>query len=311
MIGTDRVLVRTAGALTAFTFALLVVGASVRLKGAGLACPDWPLCFGEVVPPLDVQVAFEFGHRVFAGGVSLGFLALAGLAAARRSALPKGTGTMLGIAAVVLAVQVVLGGLTVLELLAEWTVASHLLAGNTFCALLLLVTLHLQDGGAAPRPAVSRMHRVAAIGLGALVVGQLVLGGFVSSSHAGLACGTWPGCNGGPWFPTLSGLIGLQVAHRLVAYTLLGASIAVAVVFRGRGNAGVVAIVLAVAVSLQATLGALNVLLRIPFEISLLHTAGAAAVFLGATWLNYEAWRAPLGLRRPALAPPPRPAEAR
>ena len=48
------------------TFCLIVVGALVRANDAGLACPDWPLCYGEFVPTFDLKVAFEWGHRVFA-----------------------------------------------------------------------------------------------------------------------------------------------------------------------------------------------------------------------------------------------------
>ena len=62
--------------LAALTFCLIVVGALVRANGAGLACPDWPLCFGEVIPQFDLKVAFEWGHRVFASFVSLGLLVL-------------------------------------------------------------------------------------------------------------------------------------------------------------------------------------------------------------------------------------------
>ena len=59
------------------TTALIVLGALVRAHGAGLACPDWPLCFGRVIPEIDFEVAFEWSHRVLAGAVSLAFAALA------------------------------------------------------------------------------------------------------------------------------------------------------------------------------------------------------------------------------------------
>ena len=58
-------------ALAGVTYVLIVFGALVRANGAGLACPDWPLCFGEVIPAFDVGVAFEWGHRALAGSVGL------------------------------------------------------------------------------------------------------------------------------------------------------------------------------------------------------------------------------------------------
>src|SRR4051794_12103686 len=74
------VLARLFFALSAVTYGLLVFGASVRVHGAGLACPDWPLCLGRVVPELDFQVFMEWGHRALASMVSTGFLVLGGLA---------------------------------------------------------------------------------------------------------------------------------------------------------------------------------------------------------------------------------------
>src|ERR1700757_783186 len=57
-------------------FLLIAVGGSVRLMNAGLACPDWPLCFGDYVPDYHPQVYFEFIHRVMAGMVTIGVLVL-------------------------------------------------------------------------------------------------------------------------------------------------------------------------------------------------------------------------------------------
>ncbi|MEZ4234638.1 MAG: COX15/CtaA family protein [Myxococcota bacterium] len=290
---------RVAFPLVAVTWALLVVGASVRVHGAGLACPDWPLCFGEVVPRIDFGVAFEFGHRVFAGLVSLGFLGLAGAVIVRRKQVGRLPVALVAIAAVVLAVQIVLGGLTVLRLLAEWTVASHLLAGNTFCLLLLLLALSLRDGAVAPvRAAVTPVQRAASVALAAVVPVQLVLGGLVSSSHAGLVCGTWPTCDGTSIAPTLSGLVGLQVFHRFVAYALvLAALTALATARAGRSRRA--AALVALAVLVQASLGIANVLLGLPVELALLHNAGAGAVVLSTGGYVWETWRAPLEASAP------------
>jgi cytochrome c oxidase assembly protein subunit 15 len=112
-------------ALCAATFGLIVLGALVRAHGAGLACPDWPLCFGRLVPAFDLRVAFEWSHRAVAGAVGLGFAGLA-VAALRRPAARAACGRWLAVAAALLAAQILLGALTVWHLLAAWTVTSHL-----------------------------------------------------------------------------------------------------------------------------------------------------------------------------------------
>ena len=91
--------------LIAATTALIVLGALVRAHDAGLACPDWPQCFGTWIPELNLKVAFEWSHRVVAGGVALSYATLAtwlwrtGPASAR---------PWLGLGAFLLGVQIVL-----------------------------------------------------------------------------------------------------------------------------------------------------------------------------------------------------------
>jgi cytochrome c oxidase assembly protein subunit 15 len=309
----ERGLARLATGLVAVTWGLLVVGASVRAHGAGLACPDWPLCFGQVVPVIDFGVAFEFGHRVLAGSVSLGFAVLLAGMLVRRKFLPRWL-IGVGLAALgTLALQIVLGGLTVLELLAQWTVTSHLLAGNTFCLLLAVLALGLHE---VVRPVVRTPVRASARGvaavLGAMVPLQLALGGLVSSNHAGLVCGAlWPQCTAGAWFPTFEGLIGLHLLHRLTAYALVAAAIGAVAATGGSGRAGRTAWLVFAAIGLQAAIGIANVLLALPVEVTLLHTAGAAGVVLSTTLLHWELWRAPLARRAAAPSFSGTPAEAR
>lgn len=279
-------------ALAGLTYVLIVLGALVRAHGAGLACPDWPLCFGEVIPEIDFKVGFEFGHRVLAGGVGLIFAGLA-IATLRRPALRTAMQAGLLVAAVLLAVQIVLGGLTVLELLATWTVTSHLVTGNAFALALVLLARRLSALGAAlaPGPTATPLQRgVTSLAAGMLGV-QIVLGGLVSSSYAGLACPDWPTCMDGAFFPTWSGIQGLHLFHRMTGYTLAG--LVVLAAWLGRTHAGSRRWLAAAAglVLLQVGVGIANVLLRIPVEVTGLHSALAAALICSLGVSVREVWR--------------------
>lgn len=269
--------------LAVVTYALLVFGSTVRVHGAGLACPDWPLCFGEVIPRMDFRIFLEWGHRVLAGGVSLGLLAL-GWGIVSRADLRREVGLHLGVVVVVLLVQVVLGGLTVLKLLAFWSVTLHLLCGNAI--MVGLVTLGLRLRG-APAAAPSPRLGLPALLVSAAVAVQLALGGLVSSNYAGMACTEWPTCNGGVWFPTFTGIVGLQLVHRLGAYTVLAAALFFA--WRARGTASwpdarrILGLVL-----VQVVVGVLNVVMVMPAELAVLHAA-LAHLIVGSTAV--AAWR--------------------
>lgn len=259
--------------------ALIVVGALVRAHGAGLACPDWPLCFGAWVPAFDLRIALEWGHRLFAGVLSLG-LAVGTLFALRRPALRSRISRPLALAWVLLAVQVVLGGATVLLGLAPWTVVSHLAVGNLFSATLFWIARALDDaarGAPLRRPATGRALVVACVALLAL---QVVLGGLVSSQHAGLACDSFPTCDGTSLAPAFSGLVGLHVIHRIGAGALvLGLALLTWHTRATPGTGGLARAAFALVV-LQFAVGAANVLAALPVEITALHTALAAALVL-------------------------------
>ena len=270
-------LARSFALLTGATFALVVLGALVRANNAGLACPDWPLCFGALVPAFDIQVLFEWSHRALAGGVSLGLLALT-LVLWRRPALRARVGRPLALAWLLLAVQVVLGGLTVLLRLAPWTVTAHLLVGTSFCVALLWITCNLSEGETAGSALPGALRLLLAASVVALLA-QIALGGMVSSHGAGLACAHFPTCDGSSLVPPLQGLVGLHTLHRLVGYALAGLYVALAVSARRTALApfayGALALVL-----LQVAVGAANVLLRLPVEVTGLHSGLACALAL-------------------------------
>ncbi len=280
------------GALVVLTFGLIVLGALVRANDAGLACPDWPLCFGEFVPRMDVRVGFEWTHRVVAGFVGLAFVTLATIAA-RSRVLRASCGPLLVLAAALLATQVLLGALTVWQLLASWTVTAHLLTGNAFAASLLWIALALRERGRSREPArqTGSGTRATVCAVAVLLVIQVVLGGLVASRYSGLACPDFPTCRDGLWFPTFAGPVGLQLFHRINGVALLAALALATWVVRREGSALRRAAALALALALaQVAVGAANVLLQLPVEVTGLHSALAAALVLTTTVTLREAW---------------------
>ena len=275
-------------ALAILAFSLIVLGALVRANGAGLACPDWPLCFGELVPSFDFRIALEWGHRLLAGGLSLGLAGLSVFVWLRPRAGAVVRRTLL-LAWLLLLVQVGLGGLTVLLKIAPWTVTAHLLVGHALCLTLLWASRSLfsqgsqgpHDGGGGER---AEAPGAVVYGLASLCVvllaAQLVIGGMVASHAAGLACASFPTCDGRELVPTWSGLVGLHVLHRTVGLTIPLGYFALFWTVRRDIRLAPLARLGSHLVVLQVILGILNVLLRLPVEITALHSAAAAGIVL-------------------------------
>jgi cytochrome c oxidase assembly protein subunit 15 len=262
-------------------FGLIVLGAVVRSTGSGLACPDWPLCHGRLVPPLQTQVLLEWFHRLVAFAVSLLTIGLA-VAIFAQAELRRALGVRLVVALGLLVMQIVLGALTVWRLLQYAVVTWHL--GNALLFLLALLSIaeraqRLAEGRGPERQAPWGV-RVALAAATVATLLQTLVGGLVSTNHAGLACPDFPGCRG-ELFPPLEGLVGLQMIHRLGAYLLFAFVVLVAFGTRRVEDPRIraAALVAPALVVLQVALGVFNVLLAVPVWITAAHLATATALF--------------------------------
>lgn len=118
--------------------ALVTIGGATRVMEAGLACPDWPLCFGVLVPAgqMSLRVFLEWFHRLDAGLVSGGLLLLAGSSWMSRQRGPGWLPWAATLALLLVVVQAGLGALTVTRLLRFDIVSAHLITGLTLVGLL-------------------------------------------------------------------------------------------------------------------------------------------------------------------------------
>jgi cytochrome c oxidase assembly protein subunit 15 len=198
---------------------VVVLGAYTRLSHSGLGCPDWPGCFGKIVPTanaehyatdLDLRKGWvEMIHRYFASTLGLICVIIAALSIrARREA---GVNMWLSIGLLVLVVfQGMLGMLTVTWLLKPLIVTGHLLGGLATLAVLLWMWLTMH---ATSRPvdgysvlAGNRLvesggrARVLATLAGLALALQIFLGGWTSSNYAAVACPDLPRCQD-KWIP--------------------------------------------------------------------------------------------------------------
>ena len=313
--------------LTLFlTFDLVVFGAFTRLSDSGLGCPDWPGCYGNASPlgaHAEIRAAqsvrptgpvthgkawVEMIHRYLATAV--GVLIVVGTVAswveARRGRLGLSpwwaTVTLLWVC-----VQGAFGALTVTLKLYPAIVTAHLLGG-----IGLLMLLAVQAEVASPRPMSLPIGlRRALYAVAVLALLQVALGGWVSTNYAVLACQEFPTCQG-RWWPEMdfrhgftllrelgethqgdylpfAALTAIHYTHRLMAYAVLAAMLALAAALRARGGAvgGRAAKMLVGLAAWQLLSGLSNVVLGWPLVAALAHTAGAAVLLAAlAVWIT-------------------------
>lgn len=316
-----------------YTFVVVVVGAYVRLADAGLGCPDWPGCYGELTPhharddiakaveeqggthgPVSMSKAWkEMFHRYIAGGLGLLILAITAIAWLKRRELGQSPALATGILGLVI-FQAALGMWTVTLLLKPVIVTLHLLGGMALLALLALLALRQQ--ALPPLPAaVTRLRPLAVLAL-LVVIAQIALGGWVSTNYAALACTDFPTCHG-EWLPQMDFRHGFQLVRELgktaagthLSYDALtaihwshrvGALITLLVVgllglllLRDPASARLGGVLLGVLL-VQVVLGIANVLGGLPLLLAAAHNAGAAILSLTMVVINFALRQRPV-----------------
>lgn len=196
-------------------FLLLIWGNLVAGLKAGLACPDWPLCHGTVLPPFRWDIYMEYMHRIIGGVTSL-FLVI--LSYQRLRAYRGYVKLVPLVIVLLLLLQIVLGGIVVLLELPVDLTTYHF--ANAIIIFSLTLYIAFYDGDKRkPHFALGGYKGIFFL-LGVLVFVQAVLGAYVRHSGAGLACPDFPTCLG-YWIPPgLSGIILNHFAHRVVAYVI-------------------------------------------------------------------------------------------
>src|SRR5688572_26666646 len=119
---------------TAFaTLFLIFAGAMVTSTDSGLAVPDWPLSYGQIMPPMVGGIFYEHGHRMIASLVGLLTLIQAVWLQMRAGVRFVRVLGWIAVAAVI--VQGLLGGLTVMLLLPPAVSVSHAALAELFLSL--------------------------------------------------------------------------------------------------------------------------------------------------------------------------------
>jgi heme A synthase len=267
-------------------FALIVLGGVVRVTGSGLGCPDWPLCYGKILPPLEFTAIIEYTHRLVASAI-VGPLILLTCATVWVTHRHEPWLVIPATLSVVLLIgQALLGGVTVLQELPGEIVAAHLAVAEALLACLLLVTVVAFRGppllrSDQPRGGGTDRFPILAV-VSAVGVYVLILSGsVVTGSGATAACVTWPLCQGEMFPQQVPAAI--HMGHRFVA-AIIGLLVLYVVYlgFRSKDRSldvRLLSMIVAALFSAQVVVGAVTIFARFPIELMALHLAMGTAVW--------------------------------
>jgi cytochrome c oxidase assembly protein subunit 15 len=311
---------------------LILWGGIVRLSGSGLSIPEWPIINGSLLPPMthagwetvhqtyaarypDVaenltvgqferMFAIEYFHRFLAALVGIVFVAILVRARKLPSVWPKIRKRVLW-AAVLLVAQATVGGIVVkLDLKAE-AVSLHLGMAFLFFGLILWTAMHLAKGDQVASVERRSLRKLSWAATGAVFL-QIVTGGLVAGTGAGMMMNTWPRM-GSYWIPPfdlmwsdwysprianiVENQVLIQFVHRwwaFVAASLVIASVAkmMSIPLTPRGRIALRAVTSILV--LQILLGIGNLLMKVPVWMAFVHLATGLALYATLLVITHE-----------------------
>ena len=267
-------------------FALVALGGVVRVTESGLGCPDWPLCHGKLFPPLEFTAIVEYSHRFVASAIVsplilfTGGIVWFGYRKERWLTIPS------ALALVLLIIQALLGGITVLQELPGEIVALHLAVAEALLACLVLITVVAFKGPLTGRllrsdaQSPDQFPKLALISAGAVYF-LILSGSYVTASGSTAACVTWPLCHGDVYPRGLPSAI--HMGHRYLAL-IVGVLVlySVHLGFLGRDRSWdlrLLSMTVAALFMLQIVEGAATILFGFPIYMVALHLALGSAVW--------------------------------
>jgi heme A synthase len=284
--GFRRLAVATALAL----YLLIVIGGTVRVTESGLGCPDWPLCHGRLLPPLEITALVEFSHRLIA--LISGVLVLSTVFVALRKYRNQPL-VVLPAAAVIaiMVIQVPVGGLVVATELEPLVVAFHLGTAMLILAnaLAVAVVAH-QPVDYVSKPAARRFPVLPPL-TGVALLCVLLSGALVVGGDASYACPDWPLCQG-RLLPGVSAnlQVAIQFFHRGMVglVSILIVMVVARAIRKWRAIQGVTtwAALLGGFFLAQVLVGAVQIWLVLPPALRILHLATATATWASIVVLN-------------------------
>ena len=304
------------------TVMVIFMGGWTRIMDAGLGCPDWPGCFGQLIVPSapeQIELAeqrfagqvvdqhkgwLEMIHRYLAAmlGVLITGLALIGWQNRHISGYPQALSFAL---LVLVIVQGVFGMWTVTLKLLPQVVTAHLFGG--LLTLTLLTVLRQRVRGLNRQEKVGRSSLLMKVAVVVLFL-QIILGGWTSANYAGWSCNHWFSClkerpveldyRGGFSFYPGDGVnyqggvlnhgarAAIQMTHRAGALVTAVVMLYVVVISLQVKCCTRAALTLAGLMVLQVVIGIVNAVLGIPVLLALLHHATAVLLLLSLLFLK-------------------------
>jgi heme o synthase len=289
---------------------LVTIGVIVRATDSGLGCPDWPFCYGQILPPVgDFKAWIEWIHRTIAAVIGFEILGLAVLAVRDYRTRPTILWPTLG-AVLLVGFQAWLGRETVRLGNSGESVTAHLASAMALVGLLVFLTVRGGYPAHLPGRGTSQRFTLLAAFAAAATFALLLFGSQVTATDSALVFPDWP-LMGGTLLPLLTDVTGAHVLHRWVAAAVGLIVLAVAVVAwrtqRHRPTLVRLAVGAAVLFAVQIAIGGAQVLTRLDAWTQTLHLALGAtiwAIVAGLTVTSFYTARSAAGVVAGADADP-------